>query len=156
MSALQPLLALLALAERERDASLANQQRAARAAEAASNQGQQLTGYRSDYEQRWTTQFRTSGAMPVVHCYQGFMNRLGQAVDHQDQVIQRATARLEEAERVLREHEMRVASVRKLIERRQHELRLGAERRDQKATDEFAARAAWNRDGGQGAGAGAH
>jgi flagellar FliJ protein len=48
---------------------------------------------------------------------------------------------------------LRVASVRKLVERRQHEQRLGAERRDQKTTDEFAARAAWNRDSGLGAGA---
>lgn len=151
--ALQPLLALLALAERERDASLAAHQRASRAAQQAAAQSEQLVGYRSDYERRWTTQFRTEGTMPVVHCYQGFMNRLGQAVAHQETVIDRANRQLADAERVLREHELRVASVRKLIERRQQELRLGADRRDQKATDEFAARAAWNRDGGLGAGA---
>lgn len=153
MSALQPLLALLALAERERDASLAARQRAARAAEVATNQASQLVGYRSDYEQRWTTQFRTEGTMPVVHCYQGFMNRLGQAVTHQEQVIRRSTDQLDEAERVLREHELRVASVRKLIEKRQLELRQSTDRREQKATDEFAARANWNRDAGLGAGA---
>lgn len=153
MSALQPLLALLALAERERDASLAAHQRASRVAEQAATQADQLAGYRSEYEQRWTTQFRTEGTMPLVHCYQGFMNRLGQAVAHQDTVIDRANQQLAEAERVLRQHELRVASVRKLVERRQHEQRVGAERRDQKTTDEFAARAAWNRDSGLGAGA---
>lgn len=144
MSALQPLLALLALAERERDASLALHQQAVRAADNAATQSDQLLGYRSDYEQRWTTQFRTAGAMPVVHCYQGFMNRLGQAVAHQDGVIQRSQARLAQAEQVLRQHELRVASVRKLIERREHELRVSADRRDQKATDEFASRATWH------------
>ena len=153
MSALQPLLALLALAERERDASMAARQRAARAAEAATAQSEQLVGYRSDYEQRWTTQFRTEGTMPVVHAYQGFMNRLGHAVSHQDQVIQRAAAQLAQAEQALREHELRVASVCKLIERRQREVRLLADRHDQKATDEFAARALWNRDASLGAGA---
>ncbi len=141
MTALQPLLALLALAEGERDASLAARQRAAKAAEDASRQANQLVSYRSDYEQRWTTQFRTEGTMPVVHCYQGFMNRLGQAVSHQDQVILRAAEQLAAAEQVLRHHEMRVASVRKLIERRQLELRLSLDRREQKATDEYAARA---------------
>jgi flagellar protein FliJ len=151
MSALQPLLALLALAERERDVSLAAHQRASRVVMQAANQAEQLVGFRSEYEQRWTTQFRTEGAMPVVHCYQGFMNRLGQAVTHQDTVIDRAKQQLAVAEQVLRQHELRVASVRKLVERRQHELRLSAERRDQKSTDEFASRAAGNR-----AGLGAH
>ncbi len=146
MSALQPLFALLALAERERDQSLAAHQRAARAAEQASAQAQQLLGYRSDYEQRWTTQFRTEGSMPVVHCYQGFMSRLGQAVAHQDTVIERAHQHLAAAEQVLRQHELRVASVRKLIERRSLEQQRLAQRRDQKATDEFAARATWQRD----------
>ena len=37
------------------------------------------------------------------------------------------------------------AEVRKLIERRQAEARLSADRREQKNTDEFASRAAWNR-----------
>ncbi len=152
MTALQPLLALLALAEGERDTSLAECRRAAQAAEMAARQADQLVGYRSDYEQRWSTQFRTEGTMPVVHCYQGFMTRLGQAVSHQDQVIRRTAEQLAAAERVLRDHELRVASVRKLIERRQLELRLGVERRDQKSTDEFAARAGRMRDSGFGAG----
>ncbi len=141
MSALQPLFALLELALAERDSSLAARQRAARAADLATGQSNQLVAYRSDYEQRWSTQFRTEGAMPVVHCYQGFMNRLGQAVSHQDLVLQRTADQLAAAEQTLRQHELRVASVRKLIERRQLELRLSADRRDQKATDEFAARA---------------
>lgn len=142
MSALQPLFALLALAEAERDTSLAACRRAARALEAASGQSDQLVAYRSDYEQRWSSQFRTEGTMPVVHCYQGFMTRLGQAVSHQDLVLRRAAEQLQAAEQSLRQHELRVASVRKLIDRRQLELRLSADRRDQKATDEFAARAA--------------
>jgi flagellar protein FliJ len=141
MNALQPLFALLAVAEGERDHSLAECRRAARSAEIASQQGEQLIGYRSDYEQRWTTRFRTEGSMPVVHCYQGFMNRLGQAVSHQDQVIRKAAEQLAAAEQSLRQHELRVASVRKLIERRELELRVSADRREQKATDEFAARA---------------
>ncbi|MEO8279253.1 MAG: flagellar export protein FliJ [Ideonella sp.] len=141
MSALQPLLTLLALAEGERDTSLAACRRAAKAVEMAAGQSDQLVAYRSDYEQRWTGQFRTEGTMPVVHCYQGFMTRLGQAVSHQDLVLRKAAEQLAAAEQVLRHHELRVASVRKLIERRQLELRLSADRRDQKTTDEFAARA---------------
>ena len=41
--------------------------------------------------------------------------------------------------------EMRVASVKKLIERRETTMLLQAERRDQKSQDEMASRAAWQR-----------
>jgi flagellar FliJ protein len=56
-----------------------------------------------------------------------------------------AQAALDHAKLKLRDGEIRVASVRKLIERRQAEARLSADRREQKNTDEFAQRAAWNR-----------
>ena len=45
----------------------------------------------------------------------------------------------------LRAAEMRCASVRRLIERRVRDLRLGADRREQKHSDEQSARAAWDR-----------
>jgi flagellar FliJ protein len=73
------------------------------------------------------------------------MDRLTQAVEQQQRVVVHAQAALDQAKLKLRDGEIRVASVRKLIERRQAEARLSSDRREQKATDEFAARAAWNR-----------
>lgn len=145
MNELKPLLALLAQAERERDEAQARARGAASAHQAATAQAEQLLVYRREYEQRWNEQFRTAGAIEVVHCYQGFMQRLSAAVEQQARATQHAATQLERAQQALREQELRVASVRKLVERRVHERRLHGERVEQKHTDEFAARAAWNR-----------
>jgi flagellar FliJ protein len=145
MNPMQPLLALLSQTERERDEALAAHQRAIASHEAAQAQAEQLLTYRREYEQRWGEQFSRQGSIELVRCYQSFTSRLSQAVDHQQRVAQQASRQVEVAREALLEQEMRVASVRKLIERRAQEARLDADRRDQKITDEFAARAAWGR-----------
>jgi flagellar FliJ protein len=143
MNALQPLMALLAQAERERDAASAEQQRAAQSHAAAATQAEQLLNYRREYEQRWGERFRSEGKMELVNCYRGFVERLSQAVDQQQRIALHAAAQLDRARAGLLQHEVRVASVRKLIERRAKELRLSADRLEQKQTDEFGTRAGW-------------
>ena len=145
MSPLQPLMTLLGQVERERDDLALSCQRAARAQQTAAMQADQLVTYRREYEQRWAAQFRTDGRMELVNCYRGFMERLTQAVEQQCAIAAGADAALAQARRALTEGEMRVASVRKLIERRVAEARTAAQRREQKASDEFASRASWNR-----------
>ena len=145
MTDLQPLTLLLGQHERQRDAALAEHQRAQQASAAAAAQSEQLHTYRREYEQRWSEQFRREGKIELVRCYQSFMERLTQAVDQQARAAEHAARQVENAMLALRECELRCASVRKLIERRTHEQRLAADRRDQKQSDEFAARVAWNR-----------
>ncbi|HEX6707086.1 MAG TPA: flagellar export protein FliJ [Albitalea sp.] len=144
MNPLQPLMTLLAQTERERDEAWAQAQRAGEAQARAASQVDQLLTYRREYEQRWNTQFRTEGRIELVHCYRGFMDRLTLAVEQQQRIADQATTQLERARAELAQHEMRVASVRKLIERRQQELRLSADRIEQKQTDEFGSRMAWS------------
>lgn len=141
MNTLEPLLALLSQTERERDAALAESQRCTQAHGAAQSQADQLVAYRRDYEQRYAEKFKQEGGMELLHVYRSFMDRLNVAVDQQQRVAQHTHLKAEQARAALIEQEVRVASVRKLIERRQHEARLAADRRDQKQTDEFAARA---------------
>lgn len=138
----QALNILLERAEAERDDALAKLQELQRQAEAAQAQAQQLGQYRSDYQQRWTQQFARQTTIDIVGHYQNFGQRLDQAIAQQGAVSQFAQQRVERAREALRDLELRVASVRKLIERRQGELRRSAQRREQKATDEQAARAA--------------
>lgn len=145
MSNLQALMTVLEHAERERDFAFTEQQRAQNALQGAQRQAEQLVSYRGEYQQRWSAQFQRAGSMEIVQCYQGFMGRLQFAVDQQHHHVALSTAALEAARDALRAHEMRVASIRKLIERRQQEQARAADRRDQKATDEQAARAAWRR-----------
>ncbi len=145
MTDVQTLTVLLGQNERQRDAAIAEHQRAQGAADAARDQAEQLRAYRREYEQRWSAQFRREGKIELVHCYQSFMQRLTQAVEQQSRVAEHAAQQVEHALSALRDTELRCASVRKLIERRVAELRIAEERRDQKQTDEAATRAAWNR-----------
>lgn len=146
---LAPLMTLFGQAERERDESLANVQRAVLAEQAAQDQCDQLLAYRLDYETRFRERFSKQNTIDVYQSYQAFMARLTQAVDQQKQVVLHAARRVEIARDLARQQELRVASVGKMLDRRLAELRQLADRRDQKQTDEFAARSAWNRLDGQ-------
>jgi flagellar FliJ protein len=147
MDAMQSLLTLLAHAERERDAALAELRRRQIDARNAQTQAEQLQTYRREYEQRWSGEFSRSGGIAIVQCYQGFVTRLGEAIDQQTRIALTAAQRLEHAERIWRESELRVASVGKLIGRRNVALRALEGRREQKLLDEQATRIAWERRG---------
>lgn len=147
MTDMQPLTLLLGQHERQRDAALAEHQRAIQASDAAAAQAEQLHAYRRDYEQRWSAQFKREGKIELVRCYHSFMERLTRAVDQQNSVAEYAAQQVATALVALRESELRCASVSRLIERRMQEQRVVEERRDQKQTDEQASRAAWSRLG---------
>lgn len=142
-SDLQSLQALLAHAERERDAA----QAALRQAEEAEARGQaqagQLHRYRGEYHQRWSSRFAQSGTATLVQCHHGFGQRLDQAIDQQARQVMQLSQRVVQARTLLLQREQRVAAVRKLIERRLESARKLADRRDQKRSDEAAQRAAW-------------
>lgn len=137
---MQTLMLLLKHAENDRDTAAAACELALRAEQASTAQLSQLVGYRSDYESRWGAQFRQGGEMSLVRCYHEFMSRLTQAVEQQERAVQIAAGQKEAALRTLRERELRVASVGKLIERRHRDVRMGLERREQHEFDELAAR----------------
>jgi flagellar protein FliJ len=142
---LDPLMALLQQAERERDAALADVQKLVDANRAAEMQLEQLVNYRTEYEARFREQFKSHQGIAALQGYQVFSERLTLAIDQQGRAVQHAEARVVQSRQVLIEQEMRVASVRKLLERRLNEIKLGSERREQRQTDEFATRAAWAR-----------
>ncbi len=149
MTSLHPLTTLLAQTERERDMALANHLRAQTAHSAAVAQAEQLLLYRREYEQRWHKQFASVCKIELVRCYQGFVERLTQAVEHQARTAEQTATQAERTGTELLAVEMRCASVRRLIEKRVRDVRADAERRDQKQTDEQASRAAWGRNAGQ-------
>lgn len=140
---LQTLSVLLEHAQTERDAALRDLQDATSLASQAKAQVEQLEQYRGDYQQRWNSQFARQGTMDIVMCYQSFGARLDQAIAHQSQVTQHADNRVEIARELLMQRELRVLSVRKLMERRSQELQRSLDRQDQKSTDEQASRSGW-------------
>ena len=103
----------------------------------------QLATYRVEYQQRWSDQFSRHGAMEIVQCYQGFMQRLDDAMAQQQRQLDNANGSAERARETLLARETRAASVRKLIERRVAEQRLAADRHAQRQSDEHAQQARW-------------
>jgi flagellar FliJ protein len=67
------------------------------------------------------------------------MNRLGHAASIQNGVVGDQSARVQAAQRALLDAELRLASLRKVVEKRLNDLALQRQRRDQKQTDERAA-----------------
>jgi flagellar FliJ protein len=137
---LNTLLTLLERERGERDQALLGMREAEGLASHAAAQAQQLADYRTAYMRRWTNRFRAQGSIELVQCYQGFMQRLEQAIGQQHQAADHADARLRQARDALRERELRVGSVEKLIERRRREHRQHASRREQAQSDEAAQR----------------
>jgi flagellar FliJ protein len=142
---LQPLAALLAQTERHRYDALAEQLKAETAKRAAEAQAEQLVNYRREYEQRWSAEFCREGKIELVRCYQGFIQRLTQAVEQQQRVAAHAAVQVERAEAIVLGHEVRAASLKKLIERRLRQGEANDARNEQKDSDDRAVRASWNR-----------
>ncbi|MES2959458.1 MAG: flagellar export protein FliJ [Pseudomonadota bacterium] len=138
---------LLEQAEAERNQALAAFNHARARCDAARTQAVQLDDYRSDYQRRWSLQFAQGAALEIVRCYQGFADRLENAIAQQGQAVAQAQATQARAEAALTAHELRVASVRKLIERRTMAERQARDQREQKADDEHAMRMALARGG---------
>jgi flagellar protein FliJ len=135
------LSTLLEQAESQRNRALAafNDARARR--DAARRQAADLVHYRDDYTQRWQAQFaRQAAAQDILRCYREFAGRLELALSQQAHAVALAEQTLARANDTLAAHELRVASVRKLLQRRQQEQRRVGERHEQRAADELAQR----------------
>src|SRR6187399_2519417 len=142
---LRSLRLLLAQAESQRDAAFAEQFKLEAAWRAAATQAEQLVLYRREYEQRWSAEFCREGKIELVRCYQGFIQRLSQAVEQQQRVAAHAAVQVERAEAIVRGHEVRAAALKKLIERRLRQSEANDARNEQKESDDRAVRASWNR-----------
>lgn len=147
MTATNPLQGLQTVLDRaiaERDEATAHLYLCLENSRRLLSQRDQLTSYRTEYQQRWTLQFRQAAAIEVVQSYQTFMQRLDQALTQLHQQAQDADTQAQQARALLLERETRVASVRKLLERRAAEQQRHEAARDQRRSDEAAALAAWH------------
>lgn len=140
MAESRTLTLLLEQAEQARDQALLAFRQAEQRVRQAQAQHRSLGQYQSEFDARWMAQFRAQGtAIAVVQAHQQFGNRLVDAIGQQAQVTGVMESRLRVARQQLQERELKVASVRKLIERRQAEQLERQRRAEQKAQDEFGA-----------------
>lgn len=139
MSSLKAFEVAVELAERRRDAArqaLKNVQDARHAAQA---QLEQLTGYAAETQSRWGMKADSAMQPEVMYHHYQFMGRLDHAIGLQTGVVSGQDVRVDQARQALLEAELRLASLRKVLERRRAEMALQQQRREQKQTDERAA-----------------
>ncbi|MBV2218634.1 MAG: flagellar export protein FliJ [Diaphorobacter sp.] len=139
MSSLKAFEVAVELAERRRDAArqaLKNVQDARLAAQA---QLEQLTGYAAETQGRWGMKADSAMQPEVMYHHYQFMGRLDHAIGLQTGVVSGQDVRVDKARQALLEAELRLASLRKVLERRRAEVALQQQRREQKQTDERAA-----------------
>ena len=139
MSTLNALTVAVEVASRKRDEARRLLQDAQGAQQAAQDQLNQLQGYARETEGRWGMRADAAVQPEVMFHHYQFMDRLGHAVGLQTGVVGDHASRVQDATRTLLDAELRLASLRKVLERRQAELALRQQRREQKATDERAA-----------------
>ena len=132
------LQTLLEHAERQRDAALSAMLQAEDHLRRLQHQEEQLRVYREDYRQRHPALGGRSTSIELLRCHEGFMQRLDQALQQQQGQVQHAEARGAQLRTALVAHETRVASVRKLLERRGAQAQHTAARLDQRRSDETA------------------
>lgn len=138
-SSLQSFIVAIQLAERRRDAARQAVSNLQNARAAAQGQLDQLQGYAQETQGRWgASEGRVMQPVVLQHHHQ-FMGRLEHAIGLQGQVVRTQDQRVAGARQTLLQAELRLASLRKVLERRQAELALAQQRREQKATDERAA-----------------
>ena len=137
---METLATLLEQAEQQRNIALAAFSQSRQRRDEARSQARDLQTYRDDYSARWNGQFQRGAALEVLRSYHQFAARLELAISQQAHTCEVCEQALARANDVLAAHELRVASVRKLMERRRHEQRQGFERAEQRANDEQAQR----------------
>jgi flagellar protein FliJ len=135
-----PLSAVLSQSEEARDEALAEFEKARQSLDGARAQLQSLHDFRQQYQTRWQSQFSRSGGVEIMRCYNEFMDRMSEAEAEQQRRVEHCKVTLERCRLHLMERERRVAAVSTLMDRRAREVQRAENRKDQKATDEIAAR----------------
>ena len=139
MSSLNALAVAVEAASRKRDEVRRALQDTQAAQQAAQAQLEQLEGYARETEARWGVKADTAMKPEVMYHHYQFMNRLGHAAGIQTGVVGDHAHRVEAARQALLQAELRLASLRKVVDKRRQELELAQMRREQKQTDERAA-----------------
>ena len=139
MSSLNALSVAVEVAERQRDDARKVLQDTLAAQQAARAQLDQLQDYARETEARWGMKADSTVKPEVMFHHYHFMGRLDHAAGIQTGVVGDQAQRVEAARRTLLSAELRLASLRKVVEKRLNDLALQQQRRDQKQTDERAA-----------------
>lgn len=138
MASLNTFLVAVEMAERQRDAARQALQDARHARYAAQQQLDQLAGYAQETQGRWGMRADAAIKPEVMYHHYQFMDRLSHAIGLQSGAVGDQDGRVDAAAQALLQAELRVASLKKVVEKRRRDMEQAQSRRDQKQTDERA------------------
>jgi len=139
----QALNTLLEHARRQRDEALSALLQCEESVRRLREQGRQLQTYLQEYEARDPARSGQVAQMDSLLWHRAFMQRLLHAVQQQQAQLDATEQRLTELRNALLAHEIRVASVDKLLQRRDQLHQRRSVRAEQRLSDEAAARQRW-------------
>lgn len=139
MSELKSVRLALELAQRRRDAAGKVLAHALRLCQLASDQLQQLQAYALETQERWALGARSHCGPEILRNFQQFMERLQQAINLQQHALAQRELERENARRELLAADIRIASLKLLLDRRHTAAGKRAAAQAQKHSDEFAA-----------------
>ena len=135
---LKNLAIVIDLATRKRDEAGNMVAAAMRDLSQATNQLQQLTDYAADGEAKWRERAASGVSVALMQHQRAFTEKIQQAVDFQENVIQQKQTALEATRQHLQEKEQALATLKKVAERTRLAQQLAEQKRQQKQTDEMA------------------
>ncbi|HSV54793.1 MAG TPA: flagellar export protein FliJ [Burkholderiaceae bacterium] len=139
MSTLKTLLLAVDLATRKRDAAMQEVAQAEQALAAAHEQMVQLEGYAKETETRWTVRGQISTTPELMRHHYQFMDRLSHAMELQKSVLRDREARVQACKAGVLQAEIRLASLKKVCEKKRITMAREQGRREQRDVDELAA-----------------
>ena len=140
MADISALNTLIELATTEVDDAAVRLGRAVRAVEDAKQKLTLLGSYRDDYAERFQATMANGFTPMAYRNFQGFMDKLDQAINGQQQVVRDAEFRVEKERGAWRESERKRISYDALATRAKAAADQKIAKREQKQTDEQAAR----------------
>lgn len=126
-------------ATQQRDGQARLHAQAIRARDHAKAQLSQLENYATDTDSRWIGGNAINMSVELVKHHYQFMDRLQNAVHLQHEVIAKLERQLDAAHQRLLQAEYRLAGFKQVIKSRRAAQQVVQARREQRATDEFAA-----------------
>ena len=139
MSKFRALELAIEQATQQRDDQARRHAQAQQTLQFAHGQLTQLQNYSADIDARWVGGSSVNLSVELVKHHYQFDERLQHAVRQQQGVIANLERQLASAHQALLQTEYRLAGFKQLLKGRRAEVQMAQQRREQRATDEFAA-----------------
>jgi flagellar protein FliJ len=138
MSAMKSILLAIGMAERLRDQAIKDLTQVELSVSFAQSQLDQLMHYATDTAARWTVSTQIQITTQLMQHHYQFLDRLHHAISLQQTVMAERVIEVNESKNVLLQAQIRLASLKNILKKRQQEYDYQTHRHEQRQMDEIA------------------